>query len=78
MRHSMFEDISSAIITTVIDEWVRGRHAERNRCILKDRLLLGRTFENLAENYDMSVRQIKNIVYKYEAIICDKIEASKV
>ena len=48
-----------------IDQWVIcHRHAERNRAILKRSLLDGICFEPLAEEFDMSVRQVKNIVYK--------------
>lgn len=46
-----------------IDEWILN---ERNRKILKRRLLDGITYEQLALEFDMSVRQIKNIVYKCE------------
>lgn len=49
-----------------IDE--RIRH-ERNRRILKRRLIDGICYEPLAEEFDMSVRQIKNIVYKYSEIV---------
>jgi DNA-directed RNA polymerase specialized sigma24 family protein len=47
----------------VIDEWI---HSERDREILTRRLIDGITFERLAEEFDMSVRQVKNIVYKAE------------
>jgi len=56
-------------ISKAIDEHIIGRNAERNRAILKRRLLDGICFEPLAEEFDMSVRQIKNIVYKGEDII---------
>ena len=39
-------------------------HNRRDREILSDRLIDGLTFEQISEKYDMSVRQIKNIVYK--------------
>lgn len=45
----------------LIDEWI---FSERDRAILKRRLLDGICFEPLAEEFDMSVRQIKAIVYK--------------
>ena len=48
-------------IAAVIDEHI---HHERNRAILKRRLIDGICFEPLAEEFDMSVRQIKSIVYK--------------
>ena len=48
-----------------IDQWVIcHKHAERNRAILKRSLLDSICFEPLSEEFDMSVRQIKNIVYK--------------
>jgi DNA-directed RNA polymerase specialized sigma24 family protein len=47
----------------LIDEWV---FSERDRRILKLRLLDGLTFEALAEAVGMSVRQVKNIVYRRE------------
>lgn len=37
---------------------------ERDRAILKRRLLDGVCFEPLAEEFDLSVQQTKNIVYK--------------
>ena len=54
-------DIANSEIDYLIDQWIRN---ERDRAILKDRLINGMTFERLAEKHDMSVRQTKNIVYK--------------
>lgn len=51
-------------IAADIDRYVNGRNAERNREILKCRLIDGITFEKLAEKFGMSVRQTKTIVYK--------------
>ena len=48
----------------LIDEWIVGRNAERNRQILKRRLLDGITYERLAEEFDLSVQQTKTIVYR--------------
>ena len=39
-------------------------HSERDRLILERRLIDGLTFEKLAEEFDLSVRQTKKIVYK--------------
>ena len=58
------KDHSRTEIEHVIDEWIVGRNAERNRAILKRRLIDGICYEPLAEEFSMSVRQIKNIVYK--------------
>lgn len=45
----------------LIDEWVFN---ERDRMILKRRLLDGVRFEPLSEEFGISVKQVKNIVYK--------------
>ena len=54
-------NLSNSEVCYLIDQWIR---SERDRTILKDRLINGLTFERLAEKHDMSVRQTKNIVYK--------------
>ena len=61
--------ITSKDIEQAIDLYIIGRNAERNRKILRRRLIDGICFEPLAEEFDMSVRQIKRIVYKYGDII---------
>lgn len=56
-------DIPRSQVEHLIDEWIFN---ERDRRILKRRLLDGICYEPLAEEFDMSVRQIKAIVYKNE------------
>lgn len=51
-------------ISNLIDKHIVGRHAERNREILKRRLIDGICYEPLSEEFDLSVRQTQNIVYK--------------
>ena len=53
-------------IERLIDEWILN---ERNRKILKRRILDGICYEPLAEEFDLSVRQVKTIVYKSEEIL---------
>lgn len=60
----MIKNLSRTEIENLISEWVTGRYAERDRFIMKRRLIDGRTYEQLAEEFDMSVRQIQNIIYK--------------
>lgn len=55
----------------LIDEWI---FSERDRAILKRRLLDGICFEPLAEEFDMSPRQMKNIVYKAQERLFSKLE----
>ena len=45
----------------LIDEWI---FSERDRAIIKRRLPDGITYERLAEEFDLSVRQTKTIVKK--------------
>lgn len=58
-----FDDMSRTDIEYLIEELI---HKERDRQILKRRLLDGICYEPLAEEFDLSVRQVKNIVYKAE------------
>lgn len=62
MKHNL-EDISYSELEHLINEWVLN---ERDRKILKRRLLDGAIFESLAFEFDLSVRHVKTIVYKYE------------
>ena len=56
-----YQGLSRPEVEKLIDDWI---FKERDRRILKRRLLDGRCFEPLAEEFDLSVRQVKNIVYK--------------
>ena len=47
----------------LIDEYVIGKNAERDRQILKRRMLDGVCLEPLAEEFDLSVQRIKIIIY---------------
>ena len=60
-KNNPFKDISTDHIIYLIDQWI---HNERDRAILKRRLIDGICYEPLAEEFDLSVRQVKNIVYK--------------
>ena len=64
----MIEYTNSGMIL-LINEYI---HSERDRKILKRRLIDGITYENLAEEFDLSVTQVKRIVYKGEDIIFKK------
>lgn len=57
----MINDMSRSEIEHLIDEWIL---KERDRQILKRRLLDGICYEPLAEEFSLSVAQIKRIVYK--------------
>ena len=69
MKHNL-EGISYSEIEQAIDEWILN---ERDREILKRRLLDGIIFESLSYEFDLSVRHIKNIVYKGEEKLALKL-----
>lgn len=66
MARKCATQLDNSEIERRIDERV---HHERNRRILKRRLIDGICYEPLAEEFDMSVRQMKNIVYRYSEIV---------
>ena len=69
MRHNL-EDISRSELEKAIDEWILN---ERDRKILKRRLLDGIIFESLSYEFDLSVRHVKTIVYKGEDKLFSKL-----
>ena len=54
-------DYTNSEMSNLIDEYI---HNQRDREILKRRLIDGLVFEKLAEEFDLSVRHVKKIVYK--------------
>jgi len=57
-------DLSRSEIEYLIDEWIIGSNGQRDRKLMKRRLIDGITYENLAEEFDLTERQVKNICYK--------------
>ena len=58
------DNITNSEIAHAIDEYI---HKERDRAMLKRRLIDGICFEPLADEFNLSVRQTKNIIYKAES-----------
>lgn len=58
--------VSTSELSYLIDEWI---FSERNRKIVKRKMIDGITFEKLAEEFNLSVQQVKSIVYKSQALI---------
>lgn len=54
------DEYSDEHIRFLIDQYI---HSERDRAILKRKLLNDITYERLAEEFDLSVRRTKSIVY---------------
>ncbi|MDE7194432.1 MAG: hypothetical protein K2O14_10725 [Oscillospiraceae bacterium] len=63
-------DLPRSEISALIDEWIFN---ERDRKILKRRLLDGICYEPLAEEFELSVRQIKTIVCRAQKALFRKI-----
>ena len=59
-------ELSRSELEFFIDEWIIGKNSERDRKILKRRLFDGITFERLAEEFELSPRQTREIVHKAE------------
>ena len=64
------KDYSNFDVEKIIDEFI---HSERDRAILKRRLIDGIYFEPLAEEFGLSVTRIKDIIYKGEGVIFSKL-----
>ena len=64
-----FNNISNSELSALIDEWVKG---ERDRRIMKRRLIDCICFEPLAEEFDLSVQHIRSIVRINTRIISEK------
>lgn len=56
-------DLSRSDWEFLIDEWI---FSERDRAILKRNMLDGRTYEQIAEQFDMSARQVSRIIPKLQ------------
>jgi len=63
-------DYSNTDIAMVIDEYI---HSDRDRRILKRRYIDGICYEPLAEEFDLSVSQIKRIIYKGQQVIFSRL-----
>lgn len=64
-----FTTISNTELSALIDEWIKG---ERDRKIMKRRLIDCICLEPLAEEFDLSVQRINSIVSKNTKILSAK------
>ena len=71
-------DYSVSELNRGIDEWIVGRNAERNRLILKWKLIDGLSYmeimrrlntDEYPESYHLLVRQIQRIIRKSEDVL---------
>lgn len=55
------KEYTNSQIASIIDDVI---HSERDRAILKRRLIDGVCYEPLAEEFELSTAQIKRIIYR--------------
>jgi DNA-directed RNA polymerase specialized sigma24 family protein len=63
-------DIPVSEIEYLINEWI---YSERDRQILKRRLIDGITYERIAEEFDLSVKQTNTIIGKGTQRVVEKL-----
>lgn len=72
------KDYSRTELENGINEWIVGRNAERNRLILKLKLIDGRSYLEISsilnspdypDSYHIDVRQIQRVIRKTETIL---------
>ena len=68
------DNIDKYALLDAIDRWIIGKDAQRDRAIITRRLIDGIKYETLAEEFDLSVRHTKDIVYKCESKIFKHIQ----
>ena len=56
-----FTNISNSELSHLIDEWIKN---ERDRAMLKRRFIDGVGYERLAEEFDLSAKQVYRIIIK--------------
>lgn len=64
-------EYTNSEISHIIDEYI---HNERDRNLLKRRLIDGICYEPLAEEFDLSTKQVQNIIRKSESILFKHIK----
>lgn len=66
-----YENISNSELIGIIDEWIRG---ERDRKIMKRRIIDRICYEALASEFGLSDRHVRKICAKHEAVITKVVD----
>ena len=64
-----YSNISNTELSRYIDEWVRG---QRDRAIMKRRIIDSIRLEPLAEEFGLSVQHVSSIISKNNKILIEK------
>jgi predicted DNA-binding protein YlxM (UPF0122 family) len=65
--------MSASECSALIDEWIIGHQAKRNRQILKRYIIDGDGYEKIAEEFELSRQQVQTIVTECREKICEKL-----
>jgi len=65
------ESMSRTQIEHLINEWVIGLNAGRNRKILKDKYIEGLSIPQIADKYDMSETRVKTVIRTFRRKMAD-------
>ena len=71
MKKMEIYDLSRSEWENLIDQWI---FSERDRGMLKRNLLDGRTYEQIAEQFDMSTRQVARLIPKLQEKLFKRIK----
>ena len=63
---NQFPEISCSDMAVLITEWIPN---QRDRRIMYRRMIDGVLFDDLADEFGLSVRRVKAIVYKWQKVI---------
>lgn len=69
-----FEGYSKTQLLECIDEWVIGLNAERNRAIMKRKVIDGLSDFAIAEEFDLSHKRVNTISRKYQKVLLEHLE----
>lgn len=61
-----FDNISNTDLTKLINDWIK---CERDRNLMKRRLIDGVSLERLAEEFELSAKQVFRITNKYYDVL---------
>lgn len=65
-----FEYLSNTELSALVDDWVK---SQRDRQVMKRKLIDGITYERIAEEQELSVKQVYRIVSKWSRLLAEKI-----
>ena len=60
------KEYSKSELEHLINEWVVGNNAQRNKRIIRDRLIKGLMIAELADKYNMSETRIKTVIRTFK------------